>query len=76
MIIKTDVAKNLTLQGKYKEALKIVKGFKLGYTKQDTDILTRGYECMIRPEFYRSLGKNPQECIDQAVELLKQKLGV
>lgn len=57
--------------GDYKKALKLAKAWK---EDPDVDILVRGYECMVSPSFYESIGYNPKECIDLAKTKIIQKL--
>lgn len=75
MVKKTEQARDLVRQGRYKEALRIVKGFRLGITREQIESMTRAYECMVHPDFYRSIGKNTQECIDGGVAVLCQIFG-
>ena len=75
MVKKTEKARELVRQGRYKEALRIVKGFRLGITREQIESMTRAYECMVHPDFYRSIGKNTQECIDGGVAVLCQIFG-
>lgn len=75
MVKKTQMVKDLVRQGQYKEALRIAKGFRLGITREQSDTMVRAYECMVHPEFYRSIGKNIQECIDGGVSVLCQVFG-
>ena len=75
MVKKTQIVKSLVRQGQYKEALRIAKGFRLGITREQSEAMVRAYECMVHPEFYRSIGKNIQECIDGGVSVLCQVFG-
>lgn len=75
MVKKTQMVKVLVRQGKYKEALRIAKSFRLGITREQSDAMVRAYECMVHPDFYRSIGKNIQECIDGGVSVLCQVFG-
>lgn len=72
---KTQKVKSLVRQAQYKEALRIAKGFRLGITKEQSEAMTRAYECMVHPDFYKSIGKNIQECIDGGVSVLCQVFG-
>lgn len=58
---------------RFKEALEIVSKFPAGLTREEKSILSRGYECFIRPEFYASLGKDPEACKEEAKVLFYQK---
>lgn len=75
MMKKTEQVRNLVSQRRYKEALRIVKGFRLGITKEQIETMTRAYECMVHPDFYRSIGKNTDECISGGVAVLCQIFG-
>lgn len=60
----------LLKEEKYKEAMKIAKGFKIELNKEERDIVTRGYESYTNPRFYKSLGQNIEENIRKAIEVL------
>lgn len=74
MVKKTELARKLFESGKVKEALRIAKTFRLGLTKEERDALVRGYECMVHPEFYRMLGKDPQAEIERGLQVFKEKI--
>ncbi|PKG22647.1 hypothetical protein CWS01_16080 [Niallia nealsonii] len=44
---KTDIAINLFKKGEVKEALKIAKTFRIGFSSEDRDKLVRAYECFV-----------------------------
>jgi len=67
---KSDIVRSLVAVGNYKKALSIVKGFRLGITKEDGDKMARAYECMLRPEMYRQIGVNTDSAITEGVEIL------
>lgn len=73
MIKKIDRLTKAYHQGKYKDALYIASKFFFGFTKEEQAVISRGYECYIRPEFYKSIGYNPEECKQKAINLLKKK---
>ncbi len=67
---KSDAVRRLVGEGKFKEALRIAKNFRIGFTDEDRDIMTRGYECMDHPGFYESIGADISGAIDKAKILL------
>lgn len=69
---KTDTVKRYISLGMYKEALRIVKGFRIGVTAEDRNIFSMAYECILYPDFYRSLGINPQLKTEEGITLLKK----
>ncbi|WP_317399657.1 hypothetical protein [Anaerotruncus colihominis] len=76
MVKKTDIVRAAVSAGNYKEALRIAKDFRLGISKEDSDAMKRGYECMATsPEFYESIGFDVSECIDKGIEVLVRIYG-
>lgn len=76
MVKKTDIVREAVASGNYKKALRIAKDFRLGISKEDSDAMKRGYECMATsPEFYESIGVNVSECIDEGIKVLVKLYG-
>ena len=73
MKTKTDRARELFESGDLKGALRIASRFNKGLSAEEQTILRRGYECMINPSFYASLGFNPVLCASMADRLFKSK---
>lgn len=72
---KSDKVRRLVRESRFKEALAIAKGFRLGISKADVDAMTRGYECMVHPEFYRQIGFNPEEESRKGIEAVTRLYG-
>lgn len=72
-VSKTQQAVALFLAGKVKEALKLAGTFRIGLTKDEQATLKRGYECMINPQFYVQLGRDPDEGQRKACSLFRAK---
>ena len=70
MVKKTDVVREAVANGDFKKALKIAKGFRLNITKEQRDAMTRAYECIVHPEFYRQIGTNIQSEIEKGKEIV------
>lgn len=70
METKSDKVRKLVAEGKLKEALNLVRGFKLGFSKKERDLLNRGYECILNPNFYKALGYDVEKCTAEAYELM------
>lgn len=62
---KSDTVRKLVAAGDYKAALRIAKDFRLGISKVESDLMKRGYECLVHPEFYKSIGVD----VDRTVRL-------
>ena len=64
------------LEGKVASALNIAKGFKIGVTDKEREVMSLGYECAKRPEDYKQMGYDTEKCFDDAVQVLKQVLDI
>lgn len=53
---KTDIVRAAVQSGEMKKALRIAKDFRINVTKEQREKMSRAYECMIRPEFFRQIG--------------------
>ncbi|MDR1020167.1 MAG: hypothetical protein LBL73_05365 [Synergistaceae bacterium] len=72
---KTDMVRRLVSDGDYKKALGIVKGFRLGITREESAKMTRAYECMVRPGFYGQIVNNPSDAINEGIRILTSLYG-
>lgn len=75
MQTKSDKVREMLKDGQFKEALAIVKTFKLGLSKQQRELLSRAHESQWNPAFYIKLGHNPEALFNQATELMLQIYG-
>ena len=69
---KSDTVRRLVSEGDYKNALRIAKGFRLGISKEDSDAMSRGYECIVHRDFYRQIGIDTQKAVEKAVEIVRK----
>ena len=72
---KSDMVRRLVSEGNYRKALSIVKGFRLGITKEQHDSMILAYECMVHPSFYTSLGITLPQAIEEGVSVLTNLYG-
>ncbi len=72
---KTDKVRRLVAAGEYKAALNIAKDFRLGTNPEDRDDMRRGYECMVHPRFYQSLGMDTRQIAAKGVEAVIRLYG-
>ena len=70
MVKKTDIVREAVKAGEWRNALKIEKRFRINVTKEQRDIMTRAYECMIYPDFYRQLGTDIAGAIAKGKEVV------
>lgn len=73
-LTKTERAKALLSAGRFKEALAIIKTFRLGFTKAEKRSIEIAYESLNGHEqFYRSLGIDTGKEIEETRQLLADK---
>lgn len=76
MIRKSDVVRTAVKEHDWKEALKIAKGFRIGISNVDREVMNRAYECMVHPSFYRQIGVDVEEAIRRGKEVVAGIYGV
>lgn len=72
---KSDIVRRLVSAGEYKKALRIAKDFRLGISKVDSNDMRRGYECMVSPRFYISIGVDVEAAAQRGVEIVRRLYG-
>ena len=72
---KSDIVRRLVREQDYRSALRIVKGFRLGISRDDLDAMRLAYECMVNPGFYRQLGRDPAAEIKRGIGVLVRLYG-
>ena len=70
MITKSDTVRELVLNGDYKRALNIARGFRRGIGKEDSSKMALAYECLAHTVFYEQLGTNTAEAIAEGIQVL------
>jgi hypothetical protein len=74
MVTKTQLAVKAFQEGKVKKALAIAKSFRAGLTKEEHKQIVCAYECLIHPEFYKQIGKDPATEIAAGIEIFQNKI--
>lgn len=72
MTKKTDIVRAAVKANDWKKALYIAKDFKLGISKEQKTVMTRAYECMVHPDFYKSIGVDLTKAIQDGVEVVNK----
>ena len=75
MVKKSDQVREAVAQQDWKKALRIAKDFRLGITREQHSVITRAYECIVHPDFYRQLGKDIEFEISRGKEIVAQMYG-
>ena len=72
---KTDIVKEAVSAGDMKKALRIAKGFRINVTAEQRDAMSRAYECIVHPEFYRQIGTDIQVAIEKGAAVVTMLYG-
>jgi len=72
---KSDKVRRLLREGQHKEALRLAKDFRLGIKAADSDAMKRGYECIVHPAFYRSIGVDVEQAAQIGIQTLERLYG-
>ena len=72
---KSDQVRSLVAAGDYKSALRIAKDFRLGISRKQSDDMKRGYECIVHPQFYKSLGMDVDSIVGLGIATVKSLYG-
>lgn len=75
MVKKTDVVREAVRAGEWQKALRITKDFRIGITKEQSKAMSRAYECMVHPEFYRQIGTDISGAIAKGKEIVQSLYG-
>lgn len=72
MIKKSDIVKEAVREQDWKKALQIAKDFHIGVTQEQRSKMARAYECIVHPDFYRQIGVDIPEAIEQGKTIVKE----
>lgn len=53
---KTDMVREAVKNKDYKKALQLAKDFRINVSPEQRRIMSRAYECIVHPDFYRQIG--------------------
>jgi hypothetical protein len=67
---KSDIVRRLGSSGHYQKALRVAKDFRLGISKEDSDAMKLGWNCVQSPDFYAQLNVNVNTAITIAITVL------
>lgn len=72
MVKKSDIVREAVREQDWKKALQIAKDFRIGVTQEERDKMARAYECIVHPDFYRQIGTDIPEAIEQGKVIVKE----
>ena len=70
MVKKTDIVREAVKAGEWKKALRIAKDFRIDITMEQREAMSRAYECMVHPDFYRQIGTDIPQAIAKGQEVV------
>lgn len=72
MIKKSEIVRAAVQKQDWKKALQIAKDFRIGVTQEQRDKMARAYECIVHLGFYRQIGVDVSEAIEQGKAIVKE----
>ena len=72
MIKKSDTVREAVQKQDWKKALQIAKDFHIGVTQEQRSKMARAYECIVHPNFYRQIGIDIPEAVEQGKAIVKE----
>ena len=72
MIKKSDIVREAVREQDWKKALLVAKDFRIGVTQEQRSKMARAYECIVHPDFYRQIGVDIPEAIEQGKAIVKE----
>ena len=72
---KSDLVRCLVKNKRYKDALRLAKDFRRGISREDSDRMKRGYECLVHPKFYLGIGEDPDQLAALGIETVIRLYG-
>lgn len=74
---KTEKAIRLLKDGKFAEALSIIKSFRIGFTKEERRMIEIAHESLSgHSSFYENIGIDTSLCISKARDIIRNKYNV
>jgi hypothetical protein len=67
---RSDIVRELIVNGDYKKALHIAKGFRLGIDIEDISKIKLAYECLVHKGFYEQIGTDTTTAITEGIQIL------
>ena len=71
-VTKSDKVREYISNRDYKKALYIAKGFKLGITRERSDIMKLAYECIVHSDFYKQLNVDTDVAVTDGIRVLTE----
>ena len=75
LVKKSDLVREAVKKGNFKQALKIAKDFRISITKEDREKMSRAYECIVHPDFFKQIGIDIPSAINEGEEVVTRLYG-
>lgn len=75
MLRKTDIVRTALKDEDFKKALRIAKGFRINIKEEDRNKMSRAYECIVHPDFYRQIGIDIPKAIEDGKAVVNRLYG-
>ncbi len=75
LVKKSDLVREAVKNGNFKQALKIAKDFRINITKEDREKMSRAYECIVHPDFFKQIGIDIPSAINEGEEVVTRLYG-
>lgn len=75
LVKKSDLVREAVKKGNFKQALKIAKDFRINITKEDREKMSRAYECIVHPDFFKQIGIDIPSVINEGEEVVTRLYG-
>lgn len=72
MVKKSDFVRDAVQKEDWKKALQIAKDFHIVVTQEQREKMSRAYECIVYPDFYRQIGIDVSETIEQGKAVVRE----
>lgn len=76
MKFKTEMVRDYLMSGNVKMALWLAKDFRINVTSEQRKLMSRAYECIVYPDFYKQIGIEPNEAIAKGEEVVRLISGI
>lgn len=75
LVKKSDLVREAVKKGNFKQAFKIAKDFRINITKEDREKMSRAYECIVHPDFFKQIGIDIPRAINEGEEVVTRLYG-
>ncbi len=72
---KSDIVRRLVMNKEYKAALRLAKNFRIGIAEEDRAQMEIAYECMLYPDFYKLIDKDPEQEVVKGIQVVERLYG-